>query len=117
MNRVLVDENLPATLLFPADTTVKHATDFGDRITDGQLWIEARHGDFVILTKDVDFFDRLALFGAQPKVVWFRTGNMRRRDFEAFFAASWKQIANELENADLIEVHRDRIETLTFKKG
>lgn len=57
-----------------------HVTDLGDQPTDDAIWIYARDNGWTILTKDTDYFDRLALEGAPPKIVWLRTGNLRRNE-------------------------------------
>lgn len=68
--RLLIDENLPATLadLLPVESY--HATRFGRNPSDQELWKAAREQDLVILTRDTDFFDRLMIEGPPPKVVW-----------------------------------------------
>ncbi len=115
MTGLLVDENLPSTLPFPPNLRVIHATDLGSRPTDDELWREARRLDCVILTKDADFFDRLLLDGPPPKVVWLRTGNMRRKEIEHLVETVWDRVVETLSHADLVEIHHDRIEGITFE--
>ncbi|HQW28153.1 MAG: DUF5615 family PIN-like protein [Verrucomicrobiales bacterium] len=109
--RLLIDENLPATLadLFPVESY--HATRFGRNPSDQELWKAAREQDLVILTRDTDFFDRLMIEGPPPKVVWVRLGNLRRRELEMVLVEMWPRIEGLLENADLIEIHPRVIET------
>jgi len=47
-------------------------------------------------------------------VNWLRTGNLRRTDLETLLMKRWPQIIELLATADLIEVHDDRLEALTF---
>jgi predicted nuclease of predicted toxin-antitoxin system len=47
------------------------------------LWNFARENDFLIVTKDVDFSDRSALFGYPPKVIWIRLGNCTTTEIES----------------------------------
>ena len=115
MRGCLLDENLPAGLPFPHGLAVHHVTAFEHRMSDAEVWKTGRDRDLVIVTKDADFFHRCQAHGSPPKVIWFRTGNMRREEFEAFFAARWSQISGLIENADLVEVHRHRIEALRFE--
>jgi len=68
----------------------------------------------VILTKDADFFDRLSLEGAPPKVVWVRVGNVRRSELEARLVMQWPAIVAMLSTADLVELHADRLEAVSF---
>jgi len=114
MRKVLVDENLPRGLLVALGCPCLHATEIGGQVTDEKLWSHARDHGFVILTKDADFFNQLAVHGAPPKVVWVRTGNMRRADLEATIAKLWPDVDRLLADADLIEIHQDRIEAIKF---
>lgn len=77
--KLLFDQNLSPRLvtetadLFPGST---HVQSLGlDRTFDAELWDFARDNGFTIVTKDVDFSDRSALFGHPPKVIWIRLGN------------------------------------------
>ncbi len=91
-----------------------HATELGSQPTDRFLWDYARREDFTLLTKDTDFFEQLALEGAPPKVIWLRTGNLRRAELENMLLRLWPQIIGVLQTADLVEVHIDRIEGISF---
>jgi predicted nuclease of predicted toxin-antitoxin system len=113
--RLLIDENLPAGLAEAVGGLTLHATDVGPRLTDEELWEWAKREGCVIVTKDADFFDKLALCGAPPKVVWIRTGNMCRIDLVAFLAQRWARIQTLLDQAELVEVHKDRLEALKFE--
>ncbi len=46
---------------------------------DETIWHYARRHDFVIISKDADFFHRSMRFGPPPKVVWIRLGNCTTR--------------------------------------
>jgi len=112
--RFLIDENLPATLAATLTVPSMHAGDLGDQPTDAVLWEHARRDGWVILTKDADFFDRLLLQGPPPKVAWVRTGNLRRRALEAMLEARLSVILRLLKEADLVEIHDDRLESFRF---
>ena len=113
-SHLLIDENLPAHLAEALGEIGLAATELGDQPTDEALWQFARREGLVILTKDADFFDKLVVQGAPPKIVWLRTGNMRRADLVAFLAQQWPRIRTLLDQADLVEVHADRIEAIKF---
>jgi len=112
--RFLVDENLPATLAAKVPVSCLHATDLGGQPTDDSLWSYARREGWIILTKDADFFERLALEGPPPKVVWVRTGNLRRSQLDELLAAQMPAIIRLLGDHDLVEVHQDRLESFKF---
>ena len=114
MIRILIDENLPPTLAAKLDCPCLHATALGEQPTDKFLWDYGRREGWTLLTKDADFFEQLVLEGAPPKVIWLRTGNLRRSDLESLLTRIWPQIAALHEVVDLIEVHADRIEGITF---
>jgi predicted nuclease of predicted toxin-antitoxin system len=79
MIRLLIDENLSPRLvtsvadLFPDS---RHVRDVGlAQADDFAVWAYGRDNGFTIATKDGDFHQMSFLFGAPPKVVWFRAGN------------------------------------------
>jgi predicted nuclease of predicted toxin-antitoxin system len=39
------------------------------------IWTYAAERGYLLVSKDTDFFERSALYGAPPKVVWLRLGN------------------------------------------
>ncbi len=43
---------------------------------DRTIWHFARQNDFIIVTYDEDFYELSNLYGAPPKVIWFRFGNV-----------------------------------------
>jgi predicted nuclease of predicted toxin-antitoxin system len=112
MTHLLIDENLPASLVDVLPLDCSHATELGAQPTDLQLWSHARDQDWTILTRDTDFFDRLMLEGPPPKVIWVRLGNIRRKNLENLLLRLWPRITELLEEADLIEVHPESLETL-----
>lgn len=108
MNGYLIDENLPKDIW--AGISAIHVTDLGVRKTDTEIWDHAKAQGLVIVTKDTDFYDRILLEGEPPKVVWIRTGNMRRKQFETMISNVWKDVEEYLCNHALIEVYEDCIE-------
>ena len=93
-----------------------YATDFGPQPTDHELWSMARVKDLTILTRDADFFDRIIIEGPPPKVIWVRLGNLRRTVLEKSLVEMWPDIEKCLQEADLIEIHPNAIETFTHPR-
>lgn len=114
MKQVFIDENLPQTLARVFGSTAVHVTHLGPRMSDHELWKYGGQHNGIIVTKDADFFDRLAIEGPPPSVVWIRTGNLRRLELEALLARVWPEVVNLLETASLVEIHSDRLEALRF---
>jgi predicted nuclease of predicted toxin-antitoxin system len=77
--KLLFDENLSPKLVqrlaswFPGSA---HVHDCGlGASDDGAIWQFAAAGGFVIVSKDLDFYDRSVVHGGPPKLIWLRTGN------------------------------------------
>ncbi len=77
-----MDENLSRRIVslleadFPGSS---HVVLLGlERASDPDIWIYAQRNDFVIVTRDSDFSDMIALYGPPPKVVRFCRGNCSR---------------------------------------
>lgn len=43
--------------------------------SDAEIWEFAAEQDFVVVSRDVDFFERSLLTGTPPKVLWLNCGN------------------------------------------
>jgi predicted nuclease of predicted toxin-antitoxin system len=78
--KLLFDENLSFRLvqalndIYPDSTHIRQVGLLG--ADDLQIWnFAAKHG-FLLVSKDTDFYERSLVFGAPPKIVWLRTGNI-----------------------------------------
>jgi predicted nuclease of predicted toxin-antitoxin system len=76
---LLIDQNLPRVLESFLERDLpgcRHVRSPGlEQATDSMLWSEARTRGLAILTKDLDFRHRSAVFGHPPKIVLVRSGN------------------------------------------
>ena len=94
--KLIFDQNLSPRLAealsahFPGSTHVQ-TIGYGGA-SDSDLWTYARDGNFMIVTKDVDFSDRSTLFGHPPKVIWVRMGNCTTYRIEAALRAQAEQV-------------------------
>lgn len=81
--RFVVDAQLPpalARLLSAHGHVAEHVFEIGlTEAVDRDIWRYALDHDAVIVTKDEDFPDMVALGREAPVVVWVRVGNTRRR--------------------------------------
>ena len=94
--RLLFDQNLSFKLcnllgdLF-ADSTQARLIGM-DQSDDVDLWNFARDNGYVIVTQDVDFFNRSAVHGFPPKVIWLRCGNQRTLFIESLLRDNFDAI-------------------------
>ena len=94
MNGFLFDENLPQHIEVDTPNKIMHVLDLGKSLTDTEIWNYAKHNHLTIVTKDTDFSDRIVISKPPPKVVHFRFGNMRKKEFFLFV----KKIGLKLKN-------------------
>lgn len=80
--KLLLDENLSRRIVpflqdaFPQSTQI--ALIGMERATDLEVWDYAKKHDYVIVTRDSDFYDLSLLKGFPPRVIWIRTGNVTK---------------------------------------
>lgn len=112
MTGFLFDENIPRNITFAPQMPVFHVRDLGQSISDTTIWRHARENKLVIVSKDVDFSNRIMLTSPPPWVVHLRFGNLQRRDFHSLLARLWSRIEELLPEHKLVNVHADRIEAV-----
>ena len=67
---------------------------------DRRIWEYARQQGFTIITFDEDFYNIQLLKGFPPKIIWFKTGNLRRKQLEEFLIAKKEVIAAFIEGEE-----------------
>jgi predicted nuclease of predicted toxin-antitoxin system len=92
MRGFLFDQNLPRRIRFKPSFPIEHVTVLGKEPSDHQIWEYARDKDFVIVTKDADFSDRIFTQSAPPRVIHLKFGNMRRDEFHKFLQMVWPRV-------------------------
>ncbi|MCX7095897.1 MAG: DUF5615 family PIN-like protein [Methylobacter sp.] len=84
--RLLFDENLSPKLVaaladvFP-DSAHVDRVGLGS-VPDSDVWEYAKAQGFILASKDSDFYDKSALYGQPPKVIWIRRGNCSNRQIQ-----------------------------------
>ncbi len=77
--KLLFDENLSyrlVTALSDIYPDSNHVRDVGlVGADDRRIWRYAANREFLLVSKDTDFYQRSVLHGAPPKVIWLRIGN------------------------------------------
>ena len=96
--KLLFDQNLSFRLknnlkdLFPNSIHVK---DVGlETADDIDVWNYAKTNNFIIASKDSDFYQRSILMGHPPKVIWIRRGNCSTKDIEEILRNNFSNIEN-----------------------
>lgn len=80
--KLLLDENLSRRIVpflqseYPGSTQV--ALVGLERASDREIRDYARKNEFVIVTRDADFYEMSVLFGQPPKIIWLKTGNQSK---------------------------------------
>ena len=108
----LVDENLPDKFSFWHNKDFIFQKDILSSASDLSVREYAKRNQLTIITKDIDFYHYHLIFGAPPKVILFKTGNMRIRDFFVFIESNWDKITKLSNIHNLVLVYPDRIETI-----
>lgn len=104
--RFLIDAQLPPALARVLDEhghVAEHVNDIGQsEAPDRELWQYALDRQAVIITKDEDFTQMVAMGGESPTVVWVRVGNTRRAALLAWFEPLIDPIVSMLERGDQV---------------
>jgi len=113
--KFLVDVNLPPRLcdwLRQRGQEASHLSDFASLSTpDREVWRLATTRSEVIVSKDVDFYERSLLLGKPPQVLHIAVGNCSNDDLLGILDQFWTTTLSELSaGARLISIHRDRLE-------
>ena len=96
--KLLFDQNLAYKLieklkdLFPNSTHVYfeklHLKD------DYTIWQYASNHDYIIVTRDYDFYDMSLIFGHPPKVILIKSGNSSTSYIEGLIRSNFTQITD-----------------------
>ena len=97
MMKLLLDENLSRRIIPFIQTSYPDSTQVAliglEHVDDSLIRQYAIENDYIIVTKDADFFAMNLLYGQPPKIIWLKQGNQSK-------AATIKAL---LDNQALIE--------------
>ena len=110
MPNFLIDVNLPYHLSIWNTEKFIHQNDINDKWTDEQIWTYSKENKLTIITKDVDFSNKIMLNNPPPKVIHIRFGNMKMKDFHTNICKLWDGVLEMNANHKLVNVFIDRIE-------
>lgn len=109
MIEFLIDVNLPFKFILWHDARFRHVREIDETWSDTQIWRHAREGNLTIITKDIDFYNRIIASDPPPKVIHLKMGNMRLAAFRAFMLSNWEAIERLNKTHKLVDVYLDRI--------
>lgn len=112
MHVYILDENMPSTVPLWFNQNFIHVLDISNRFSDGDIWEYAIANNLIIVTKDVDFYNRYLSSSNYPKIIWFRTGNMRKKAFYKFIEQIWFEIEIMIQSGSFVIVTEDKLEAL-----
>ena len=102
--RLLFGENLSFRLVHElADVypNSAHVRDIGLLgAADHAVWAYAAQEGFLLTSKDTDFYQRSLVFGAPPKVVWLRIGNVSTTAIATLLRQRYVAVRRFYEDAD-----------------
>ena len=112
MAKYLLDANLPYYFILWNNDDYIHVRDLDDSWSDDTIWQYALENKLIIVTKDADFSTKVLAKGAPPKVIHFKFGNLRMRDFHKLLIKIWAEIETAIADNNLINIYFDRIEII-----
>lgn len=108
----LVDVNLPKYFSFFNTNCYFFVSDINLQMTDTEIWDYALKNEFIILTKDTDFYNRFLVSSTAPKIIYFQLGNCSLNQLHHYFNQNWDRIQLEIENSRLIIAKENHIECI-----
>ena len=110
----LVDEQLPGSLvnwLIQEGYDAIHATSLGTgvKISDADISKESVRQKRIVISKDVDFFNRFLIKKEPWKLLYLTTGNISNHDLLSLFQSNLHQILQLFQNADVVEMNRQNL--------
>src|SRR5438105_4261955 len=82
--KLLLDENLSFRIIKLIEESYSASTQVTlinlERATDLQVWQYAKDHQFIIVTKDSDFYDLSLIQGSPPQIIWLKKGNCSKHD-------------------------------------
>jgi predicted nuclease of predicted toxin-antitoxin system len=112
MAQFLIDANLPYFFCLWNNENFIHLKDLNDKWSDELVWQYAKENNLIIVTKDADFSTKVLYKGVPPKVIHFKIGNLKLKDFHSFVNRIWPDIEDFIKTNNLINIYLDRIEII-----
>jgi predicted nuclease of predicted toxin-antitoxin system len=107
--KILIDNQLPIALsrfLESQGVEACHVMDVQlDEATDREIWQYAKTHDYIIISKDEDFFQLANLSQDNvPTLVWVRLGNCRKKTLISVFKKVLPNLLDILKTQRIVEI-------------
>ena len=110
MLKFLIDVNLPFYISIWNSPEYIHQKNIDDKWKDAEIWEYARDKNLTIITKDIDFSNKILFHNPPPKVIHIRYGNRKMKPFNEGITKVWNEVIKMNSNHKLVNVFIDRIE-------
>ena len=112
--KFLLDAHLPSSLknvFIDNGFVVIHTTDLPlkNETSDSDIIEYAQLNNYIVVTKDSDFYFSHIVNNKPEKMILVKTGNMGKEQLKLIFAHFLKDMIEALNNHNLIELHRDSL--------
>lgn len=112
--KFLVDEQLPWKLvrwLTECGCDAIHSTSLGSgvKIPDSSIAVQSMREQRIVISKDIDFFNRYVFRQEPYKLLYLTTGNISNHDLLQLFEANWAMIETLLAENAVIEMNQESI--------
>ena len=108
----LVDVNLPRFFYrFKSDEFI-FVFNIHEELSDTEIWQLAINNNYVILTKDLDFYYKAKQSIEFPKIIIFRFGNMKLSTMHLYFDKYWSSISELIQENNLIFAWQNELEVI-----
>ena len=109
--KLLLDENLSRRIVPFIQESYPNSTQVAliglEQVTDRTIRQYAIDNDFVIATKDADFYEMNLVYGQPPKIIWLKMGNQSKASTINALLNNQAVIKKALldDNKDCIEIY------------
>ena len=115
--KFIVDAQLPRKLAFflrDKGFEAIHTLDMpnGNRTKDKEIIELSLKEYFVVITKDMDFYDVYLLKGEPYKLIYLRVGNLSTSDILNLFEKNLGRITDQISTNNVIEISKHNIITI-----
>ena len=108
----LVDVNLPGFLWRLKTDEFIFVSDINKELSDTRIWDLALNNNYIILTRDMDFYYKAKQSIDFPKIIIFRLGNMKLNGLHLYFDQYWNSITGLIEHNKLIFAWKNELEII-----